>query len=55
MTMEIKYSIPKLNVVRFQFKALSPAGNPEFVTILKVVTALCLQLHASPPVVKVAV
>jgi probable addiction module antidote protein len=30
------------------YKALSPAGNPEFATILKVVAALGLQLHASP-------
>ena len=37
------------------YKALSPAGNPEFATILKVVAALGLQLHASPAVVKGAV
>ena len=37
------------------YKALSPAGNPEFATILKVVAALGLQLHASPAVVKVVV
>ena len=30
------------------YKALSPAGNPEFATILKVVAALGLQLHAAP-------
>ena len=30
------------------YKALSPAGNPAFGTILKVVAALVLQLHASP-------
>ncbi len=30
------------------YKALSPEGNPEFGTIMKVVTALGLQLHASP-------
>lgn len=30
------------------YKALSPLGNPEFATILKVVSALGLQLHASP-------
>jgi probable addiction module antidote protein len=30
------------------YKALSPEGNPEFGTILKVVAALGLQLHASP-------
>jgi probable addiction module antidote protein len=29
------------------YKALSPAGNPEFATILKVVAALGLQLHAT--------
>ena len=37
------------------YKALSPAGNPEFATILKVIAALGLQLHASPAVVKGAV
>ena len=30
------------------YKALSPTGNPEFATILKVVAALGLQLHAAP-------
>ena len=30
------------------YKALSPNGNPEFSTILKVVRALGLELHASP-------
>ncbi|MFO1265740.1 MAG: addiction module antidote protein [Rubrivivax sp.] len=30
------------------YKALSPAGNPEFATILKVVSALGLKLHAAP-------
>jgi probable addiction module antidote protein len=30
------------------YKALSPAGNPELATVLKVVAALGLQLHASP-------
>jgi probable addiction module antidote protein len=30
------------------YKALSPAGNPEFATILKVISALGLQLHAAP-------
>jgi probable addiction module antidote protein len=30
------------------YKALPPAGNPEFATILKVVAALGLQLHAAP-------
>ena len=28
------------------YKALSPGGNPEFVTVLKVVRALGLKLHA---------
>jgi probable addiction module antidote protein len=30
------------------YKALSPTGNPEFSTILKVVHALGLRLHAAP-------
>lgn len=30
------------------YKALSPTGNPEFATILKVLSALGLQLHVSP-------
>ena len=30
------------------YKALSPTGNPEFATILKVIEALGLRLHASP-------
>jgi len=30
------------------YKALSPEGNPEFATILKVVRALGLRLHAAP-------
>lgn len=30
------------------YKALSPAGNPEFATIMKVVSALGLKLHATP-------
>lgn len=30
------------------YKALSPNGNPEFATILKVVSALGLRLHAAP-------
>lgn len=34
------------------YKALSPSGNPEFATILKVVAALGLQLHASPAATK---
>ena len=29
------------------YKALSPTGNPEFATILKVIAALGLQLHAA--------
>ena len=37
------------------YKALSPAGNPEFATILKVVAALGLQLHATPAGEKSAV
>ena len=30
------------------YKVLSPTGNPEFATILKVIAALGLQLHAAP-------
>ena len=30
------------------YKALSPDGNPGFATVLKVVQALGLQLHAAP-------
>lgn len=30
------------------YKALSPEGNPEFATVLKVVQALGLELHAEP-------
>lgn len=30
------------------YKALSPDGNPEFSTVLKVVSALGLKLHAGP-------
>ncbi len=30
------------------YKALSPSGNPEFATIMKVVAALGLKLHATP-------
>lgn len=30
------------------YKALSPEGNPEFATVLKVVRALGLRLHAEP-------
>ena len=37
------------------YKALSPAGNPEFATILKVVAALGLQLHAGPATSRSAV
>jgi probable addiction module antidote protein len=29
------------------YKALSPSGNPEFATIMKVVAALGLKLHAA--------
>ena len=29
------------------YKALSPSGNPEFATVMKVVAALGLKLHAS--------
>jgi probable addiction module antidote protein len=37
------------------YKALSPDGNPEFATIMKVVSALGLQLHAAPARAKSAV
>jgi probable addiction module antidote protein len=30
------------------YKVLSPEGNPEFATVLKVVHALGLKLHAEP-------
>ncbi len=30
------------------YKALSPSGNPEFATVMKVVAALGLRLHAAP-------
>ena len=30
------------------YKALSPSGNPEFSTVLKVIKALGLELHAAP-------
>ena len=30
------------------YKALSPDGNPEFATVLKVVRALGMRLHAEP-------
>ena len=36
------------------YKALSPDGNPEFSTILKVVGALGLSLHAVPAKLKPA-
>ncbi len=35
------------------YKALSPAGNPELATLLKVVSALGLRLHASPATAKI--
>ena len=37
------------------YKALLPAGNPEFATILKVVAALGFQLHATPAPARSAV
>jgi probable addiction module antidote protein len=36
------------------YKALSSSGNPEFSTILQVIQALGLQLHASPAAVRSA-
>ena len=36
------------------YKALSPSGNPEFATIMKVVGALGLQLHAATATAKSA-
>ncbi len=30
------------------YKALSDEGNPEFATVMKVISAIGLQLHASP-------
>jgi probable addiction module antidote protein len=36
------------------YKALSPEGNPEFSTILKVVSALGLKLYAGPSKTKKA-
>lgn len=30
------------------YKALSPSGNPEFATVMKVIAALGLRLHATP-------
>jgi len=38
----------------YLYKALSPSGNPEFATILKVVAALGLRLHAAPFALKKA-
>ncbi|MDO8723908.1 MAG: putative addiction module antidote protein [Syntrophales bacterium] len=37
------------------YKALSPEGNPEFSTILKVVNALGIKLHAIPGKMKPAI
>lgn len=37
------------------YKALSPNGNPEFATIMKVVSVLGLQLHATTAAAKRAV
>jgi probable addiction module antidote protein len=37
------------------YKALSPTGNPEFATILKVIAALGLQLHAAPANARIGV
>jgi probable addiction module antidote protein len=37
------------------YKALSPNGNPEFATIMKVVSVLGLQLHATTAAAKSAV
>lgn len=37
------------------YKALSPSGNPEFATIMKVVSVLGLQLHVTPAAAKSAV
>lgn len=34
------------------YKALSPTGNPEFATILRVIDALGLKLHATPAIAK---
>ncbi|MFN9030096.1 MAG: addiction module antidote protein, partial [Betaproteobacteria bacterium] len=30
------------------YKALSASGNPEFATVMKVIAALGLKLHAAP-------
>ena len=37
------------------YKALSPEGNPEFATILKVIASLGLKLHATPNGLQTAV
>jgi probable addiction module antidote protein len=37
------------------YKALSPEGNPEFSTILKVIRVLGLKLHATPEKLKTTV
>ena len=37
------------------YKALSPSGNPELATIMKVVSALGLKLHATPARAKSAI
>ncbi len=36
------------------YKALSPEGNPVFATIMKVVSALGMKLHADPAAAKAA-
>jgi probable addiction module antidote protein len=36
------------------YKALSPEGNPELATVLKVLDALGLRLHAAPRAAKSA-
>jgi len=36
------------------YKALSPEGHPEFSTVLKVLNALGVQLHAETKIAKVA-
>lgn len=36
------------------YKALSPEGHPEFSTVLKVLNALGVQLHAEAKIAKVA-
>jgi probable addiction module antidote protein len=37
------------------YEALSPSGNPELATIMKVVSALGLKLHATPARAKSAI